>query len=122
VESKQAIADRLELTRRALGYDKQSTFCEALGKRVTPQRWNNYESGRDRLTLNVALLICRKFQMVTLDWLSAATKAACARPFRPSSMTPTRGERSCVASRSMATTVSRKSRDHSVQRQGRVAH
>lgn len=67
-ESKEAIAERLTLTRVALGYEQQATFCAALDDGMTPQRWNNYESGRDRLTLNVALLICRRFH-VTLDWL-----------------------------------------------------
>ncbi len=68
-ESKDAIAARLKATRLALGFDRQSQFAKALGSEVTAQRWNNYESGRDRLTLNVALIICRKFPQVTLDWL-----------------------------------------------------
>ena len=41
---------------------------------VTPQRWNNYKSGRDRLTLNVALVLCLKYPQVTLDWLYLGRK------------------------------------------------
>lgn len=74
-ESKLAIATRLHVTRLALGYATQAAFAKALGDDVTPQRWNNYESGRDRLTLNLALLICRKCPQVTLDWLYRGDKA-----------------------------------------------
>jgi DNA-binding XRE family transcriptional regulator len=74
-ESKEAIAQRLEITRVALGYTKQAKFASAIGG-VTPQRWNNYESGRDRLTLNLALVICRKFPQVTLDWLYRGDKGS----------------------------------------------
>jgi DNA-binding XRE family transcriptional regulator len=77
-ESKEAIAARLEVTRIALGFATQAALSKAIsagnGLRITPQRWNNYESGRDRLTLNLALLICRKFPQVTLDWLYRGDK------------------------------------------------
>ena len=67
-ESKEAIAERLRLTRLALGYDQQTTFARAIDRELTVQRYNNYEAGRDRLTLNLALAICRRFP-VDLDWL-----------------------------------------------------
>jgi DNA-binding XRE family transcriptional regulator len=74
VESKEELAKRLKITRLALGFEKQVDLARALGDEVTQQRWNNYESGRDRLTLNLALLICRKFPQVTLDWLFRGDK------------------------------------------------
>lgn len=74
VESKEEIARRLQITRLALGFERQAAFADALNDGVTPQRWNNYESGRDRLTLNLALTICRKFPQVTLDWLFRGDK------------------------------------------------
>jgi hypothetical protein len=74
IESKEEIARRLQITRLALGFETQAAFAEALVGGVTPQRWNNYESARDRLTLNLALAICRKFPQVTLDWLFRGDK------------------------------------------------
>jgi transcriptional regulator with XRE-family HTH domain len=64
------IAARLALTRRALGYDRQTEFVEALSTvlEVTPQRWNNYESGRDRVTVAIALALCARFDL-SLDWI-----------------------------------------------------
>ena len=67
-ESKAAIAERLDLTRRALEYDTWTAFATAIGDHVTPQKLNNYMGLRERLTLNVALLMCRRFKL-TLDWL-----------------------------------------------------
>jgi DNA-binding XRE family transcriptional regulator len=74
-ESKEAIAARLEVTRLALGFATQAALSKAVGSGITPQRWNNYESGRDRLALNVALAICRKFPQVSLDWLYRGDKS-----------------------------------------------
>jgi hypothetical protein len=68
-ESKEAIAERLKIMRIALDFDKQTAFTKAIASGITPQRWNNYESGRDRLTLNIASAIHHKFPQVTLDWL-----------------------------------------------------
>lgn len=70
---KKEIAARLKVTRIALRYDTQAKIAKKL--RLTPMRWNNYESGRDRLTLNVALLVCRAFPQVTLDWLFRGDKS-----------------------------------------------
>ena len=80
-ESKEEIAKRLKITRVALRFDTQAAFAAKLGENVTPQRWNNYESGRDRLTLNLALAICRKFPGVTLDWLYRGDKSTLRRNF-----------------------------------------
>jgi DNA-binding XRE family transcriptional regulator len=74
-ESKEEIARRLHITRLALGFETQAGFAETLDG-VTPQRWNNYEAGRDRLTLNLALTICHKFPQVTLDWLFRGDKSS----------------------------------------------
>jgi DNA-binding XRE family transcriptional regulator len=73
-ESKEAIAARLAITRLALGFKTQAAFTAKVDG-LTPQRWNNYEAGRDRLTLNLALVICRKFPVVTLDWLYRGDKS-----------------------------------------------
>lgn len=81
-ESKEAIAIRLEITRLALGFPTQVAFTKAMGSRITPQRWNNYESGRDRLTLNVGLDVCRKFPSVRLDWLYRGDKTVLTSVFR----------------------------------------
>jgi len=75
IESKEEIARRLKVTRVALGYDTQADFTRALDDDVAPQRGNNYETGRDRLTINLALTICRKFPQVTLDWLFRGDKS-----------------------------------------------
>lgn len=80
-ESKEEIGKRLKITRFALGVETQTAFAKRLGGGVTPQRWNNYESGRDRLTLNLALLICRKCLAVTLDWLYRGDKSTLRRNF-----------------------------------------
>ena len=48
IESKAEIAERLRVTRPVLGFETQVAFAKALGENVTAQRWNNYESGRDR--------------------------------------------------------------------------
>lgn len=64
------MAERLELTRRALGYDGQTEFCDAVSTHfsLTPQRWNNYERGRERITVDVAMALCDRFGL-TMDWI-----------------------------------------------------
>jgi DNA-binding XRE family transcriptional regulator len=81
VESKEAIAARLKVMRLALGFETQAALAKAVGSGITQQRWNNYESGRHRLALNVALVICHKFPQVTLDWLYRAEKGTLRRFF-----------------------------------------
>ena len=65
---------RLEITRLALGYEGrggQAAFALALD--MSPQRWNNYEKGREGLPMPVALLLCGRFGL-DLDWLYRGMK------------------------------------------------
>lgn len=64
--SVKAIAQRLTATRAALGYDNQVDFCRDAG--ISYNTWNNYENGRGRPKLNVAITLCRRFNL-TLDWI-----------------------------------------------------
>lgn len=57
---------RLAATRRALGFDSQIDFAAAAG--MSPQALNNYEKGRSRPALDVALVLCDRFGL-TLDWI-----------------------------------------------------
>lgn len=75
--SNKAIAARLELARRALGYDTQHEFAESLG--ASPQRWNNYVRGRERLNLKIAVKLCG--YGLTLDWLYRGVKGGLSRDF-----------------------------------------
>ena len=64
------IGARLEITRLALGYAKQTDFADAINE-VMPmvvQRWNAYECGRERITVPVALALCARFDL-SLDWI-----------------------------------------------------
>ncbi len=61
-----ATGQRLLATRLALGYESQLEFAHAAG--VSPQAWNNYERGRSRPALEIALALCAQFQL-TLDWI-----------------------------------------------------
>ena len=69
-ETNKEIGARLTLTRRALGYDRQTEFVEALNAvfSVSPQRWNNYETGRERIAVPVALALCDRFGL-SFDWI-----------------------------------------------------
>lgn len=62
----EATGRRLIATRLALGFTSQLEFAEAAG--VSPQAINNYERGRSRPQLSVALALCERFQL-TLDWI-----------------------------------------------------
>ena len=69
------IGIRLEVTRLALGYEKQTEFVAAL-QDVIPmivQRWNAYECGRERITVPVALALCARFDL-SLDWIYRGKK------------------------------------------------
>ena len=74
-ENNKEIAARLALTRRALGYDRQTEFVEALNAvfSVSPQRWNNYETGRERIAVPVALALCDRFDL-SFDWIYRAKR------------------------------------------------
>jgi hypothetical protein len=69
------IGARLALTRRALGYDRQSEFVEALNAvfSVSLQRWNNYETGRERVAVPVALALCDRFEL-SFGWIYGARR------------------------------------------------
>jgi transcriptional regulator with XRE-family HTH domain len=60
-----AIAERLILTREALGL-KQAAFARLVG--IEPQALNNYESGLRRISVDQAIKICAATG-VSLDWI-----------------------------------------------------
>jgi hypothetical protein len=64
--SKEAIAERLEIARLALGFETQQAFAATM--RISPSKWNNYVSGRDRIPLNIALDLCQRHRL-SLDWV-----------------------------------------------------
>ena len=62
------IAERLRITRRALGYT-QGFISTLIGSTTeSGQAWENYESARRRISLNHAMALCRKCGL-TLDWI-----------------------------------------------------
>lgn len=63
--SNDSIAERLRLTREASGL-KQAAFCRQVG--ISPQAWNNYETGARRISLDQALRVCA-VTGATLDWI-----------------------------------------------------
>lgn len=60
------IANRLVQTRLALGYDSQADFAREIG--MEKSRYNPFEKGKRRLTLEAARKIKARFG-VSLDWL-----------------------------------------------------
>jgi DNA-binding XRE family transcriptional regulator len=60
-----AIAERLKLTREALGL-KQAAFARLVG--LEPQAVNNYETGLRRISVDQAIKICAATG-VSLDWI-----------------------------------------------------
>lgn len=64
-ESVEACGRRLEATRIALGLS-QAEICRQTG--ITPQAWNNAETGDNRLAIENAYKICRRYGLTT-DWL-----------------------------------------------------
>lgn len=68
---KEAIGERLALARLALGFRTQAAIVRALNDidpTLTPQHWNMWESGRQRIGVDSALLLVRKFN-ISLDWI-----------------------------------------------------
>ena len=59
------VARRLTLARRALGVNQQ-TFAEGGG--LSQPQYNQFETGKRRLTLESALKLCDAYSL-TLDWL-----------------------------------------------------
>lgn len=64
--SKEAIGERLRITRIACGYRSQAAFCRITG--IPTNDWNQYEKGRIRITPDRAIEVCR-VTGVTLDWI-----------------------------------------------------
>lgn len=64
-----ALGNRLEQTRRALGFPTQKEFCDAL--KIDKSDWNHFETGTRRITLPLSIKIKQKFG-VTLDWIYCA--------------------------------------------------
>jgi transcriptional regulator with XRE-family HTH domain len=60
-----AIAERLRLTRQALGL-KQAAIARLTG--ISTQAWNNYETAKYRISVDQALMVCRTIG-VSLDWI-----------------------------------------------------
>jgi transcriptional regulator with XRE-family HTH domain len=69
------VGQRLAATREALGIT-QAERCRRL--RVDPPRWNQYEVGKRRITIEVALALRLAFG-VTLDWIYVGDSSRSAR-------------------------------------------
>ena len=59
------VAARLQLTREALKLS-QAALCRMAG--ISPQAWNNAETGDNRISVDEAMKLCR-VTGVTLDWI-----------------------------------------------------
>ena len=66
LESLEAIAERLELTRLALNFVSQAELASAA--RMSRQRWNKFVTARDRISVDAALQLCRQYGL-SLDWI-----------------------------------------------------
>ena len=64
--SNEAIAERLKLLRKAVGFPVQSKFAERCG--ISQTAYNNFERATRRISLDEAMKI-RRATRVTLDWL-----------------------------------------------------
>jgi transcriptional regulator with XRE-family HTH domain len=78
--SQKAIANRLRLTRVAFGKLQGRTrglsqvdFCKLVG--VKRQRWNNAETGHQRLGLDAALMMVKALG-ISLDWIYLGRKGS----------------------------------------------
>lgn len=60
-----AVAERLKLTREALGMH-QNDFAEGAG--IEPNTYNQYERGKRLLAIGAGVALCLRYQL-TLDWL-----------------------------------------------------
>jgi transcriptional regulator with XRE-family HTH domain len=61
------IGRRLALTRRALGYTT-TTMCRMMGSQSGGSAYSNYEIGRRRIALDLALALCARCRL-TLAWI-----------------------------------------------------
>ena len=64
-ESIEACAARLRVTRMALGLSQAEIARQT---KIQPAAWNNAETGDNRLKIESALRVCRRYG-VTLEWL-----------------------------------------------------
>jgi DNA-binding XRE family transcriptional regulator len=66
--SLEAIGQRLLLSREALGYGdrRQSAFAREIS--IDPPRYNNWERGNARISIDGAIALCGRFGL-TLDWI-----------------------------------------------------
>lgn len=71
-ESLSEIANRLKMTREALGFEAQIDFCKEIG--VEHNIYNPFEKGKRRITLDVAKKIKKRFG-IPLDWVYCADPA-----------------------------------------------
>lgn len=71
--SMKEIGWRIRILREALGYKKATAFAAWVGL-SSPQQLSNYERGRKRIELSLAIMICRKTH-VTLDWIYRGERA-----------------------------------------------
>lgn len=65
VNDLEGISHRLRATRESLG-KSQAEICRDID--CQPNRWNQYETGERRITLEIADRLCRRFGL-TLDWI-----------------------------------------------------
>lgn len=68
-EEKEEQSRRLTQMRKALDYDTQKDWADAIG--IMPKRWENMESGRNPVSRDVATKIVTKFPGLTRDYLQA---------------------------------------------------
>jgi len=61
------MAERMRFMRERLGYKRSAEFARFLG--VSPQRWNQVETGAEPLSRQLAQLIIEKIPGMTLEWL-----------------------------------------------------
>lgn len=66
------IGTRIRLLRLALGHSNASQFAALTG--FTPQQLNNYERGKKRPELSMAIRICQRTG-ATLDWIYRGERA-----------------------------------------------
>lgn len=64
------VAERLRLTREAMGWT-QAELCRRAG--ISPQTWNNAETGDNRISVDEAIKLCRTTG-VSLDWIYRGTR------------------------------------------------
>lgn len=65
------VAERLRLTREAMGWS-QAELCRRAG--IATQTWNNAETADNRIGVDEAIKLCR-VSHVTLDWVYRGSRA-----------------------------------------------